>query len=340
MALAGQHGYPPSALITAANVLINGFRLPYVNSTTKIARTKPLSSFGDLITNYPITNSPVVNYPPLKLDRIAGELRAPIIDDPLPGTIDGQARLSAADVSNVLAVAAVNAAKTRAGIRLPVGTLMKVFIAVVNNPGPTNPPLVLGTFRINDATVFSWDVAVQKARTAFYFSRNGTAFSSRAVGFLAETLYPPGINDTSPGPFLGLQEIFSLLQGNLVTNPLNGFSITTNGTLIGAPLTSTAGISLPLTKPFPSLPDGITIFPGGFPLYRNGVMIGAVGVSGDGVDQDDLWQPGERLRFSPRPRSGGPSHLSRDATALREVSAGSVSLNSPRPAVSAFLRGE
>jgi len=25
-----------------------------------------------------------------------------------------------------------------------------------------------------------------------------------------------------------------------------------------------------------------------FPLYRNGVLIGAVGVSGDGVDQDDL----------------------------------------------------
>ena len=34
--------------------------------------------------------------------------------------------------------------------------------------------------------------------------------------------------------------------------------------------------------------DGITIFPGGLPLYRNGTLVGAIGVSGDGVDQDDI----------------------------------------------------
>src|SRR5207247_9404087 len=37
-----------------------------------------------------------------------------------------------------------------------------------------------------------------------------------------------------------------------------------------------------------NLPNGITIFPGGFPLYRDGVLIGAIGISGDGVDQDDI----------------------------------------------------
>jgi hypothetical protein len=36
------------------------------------------------------------------------------------------------------------------------------------------------------------------------------------------------------------------------------------------------------------VPNGITIFPGGFPLYRNGVLIGAIGISGDGVDLDNI----------------------------------------------------
>ena len=40
--------------------------------------------------------------------------------------------------------------------------------------------------------------------------------------------------------------------------------------------------------PDPRYPNGITIFPGGFPLYRNGQLIGAIGISGDGVDQDDI----------------------------------------------------
>ena len=38
----------------------------------------------------------------------------------------------------------------------------------------------------------------------------------------------------------------------------------------------------------PGLANGIQIFPGSVPLYRGRRLIGAVGVSGDGVDQDDI----------------------------------------------------
>ena len=33
--------------------------------------------------------------------------------------------------------------------------------------------------------------------------------------------------------------------------------------------------------------SGVVFFPGSAPLYRNGVMVGGLGVSGDGVEQDD-----------------------------------------------------
>jgi hypothetical protein len=99
------------------------------------------------------------------------------------------------------------------------------------------------------------------------------ALSTRAIGFLAQSMYPPGIQRKPPGPLLGLQEYFSLLPTG-VTNILDGVYFTASNP--------------PLTAPDPNLPNGITIFPGGFPLYRNGVLIGAIGVSGDGVDQDDL----------------------------------------------------
>jgi hypothetical protein len=34
--------------------------------------------------------------------------------------------------------------------------------------------------------------------------------------------------------------------------------------------------------------NGIQVFPGGVPIYRGDQLVGAIGVSGDGVDQDDM----------------------------------------------------
>lgn len=300
VALAGQVGFEPAPQFRGSHVFIAGIRIPYVNTRTKVEPTLSLTNFVPF-PPYFITNSPLVHYPMLTLSNVAGEMRAPIIDDPVGGLIDGQLRLTAMDVTNILALSAHRASITRAGIRLPRGRPAQVFIAVVNNPNSPNvAPTVLGTFRTGDATMFSWDVAVQKARTALFFSSplatnllpvqlQNKALSTRAIGFLAQSMYPPGIQNKPPGPLLGLQEKFSLLP-LAVTVFTNGVTNILDGVFFTSP-------NPPLTSPDPNLPNGITIFPGGFPLYRNGVLIGAIGVSGDGVDQDDLISASGTVNF-------------------------------------------
>ena len=275
IALAGQHGYEPSSAILATNVFINGIRLPYVNSSTVFSNATVPRGHAD--SHYPIRSAPVpFAYPVATLGGVSGQIRQPIQDDPRTGTINGQPRLTGAEVRSILSHAAHETCITRAGIRLPVGVSMKAFITVVNNPDRDGEaPAVLGTFRTGEATLFSWDVAVQKARTVIYYSRHDflnfgvkAAMSVRCVGFLAQCNYPPGIDGNPQGPFNGQQEMFSGLLGD----HCNPSQITLNRSF----------------QPNLSLPNGITIFPGAFPLYRNGVLVGAIGISGDGVDQDDL----------------------------------------------------
>jgi uncharacterized protein GlcG (DUF336 family) len=263
VALAGQMGYTPDGSILATNIYIGGIQIPYVESSTSLGGIMPLGSVGAPVTGYPVQGSPPrFNYPAAEFGGVSGELRFPIRGDPAPGLIGRTARLKASDVTGIISLAAARSAITRAAIRLPVGTPAEVFIAVVGNPGKSGkPPPILGVFRTGEATMFSWDVAVQKARTAFFFSNNDLAESCRTVGFLAQRYYPPGIDGNQPGPYFGIQEAL-LIDAFL--------AVTHKG------------------RANPYLPDQITIFPGGFPLYRNGVLVGAVGVSGDGVDQDDL----------------------------------------------------
>ena len=46
--------------------------------------------------------------------------------------------------------------------------------------------------------------------------------------------------------------------------------------------------ALPDTAGQNRLQNGLQIFPGGVPIYRDGRLVGAIGVSGDGIDQDDM----------------------------------------------------
>jgi uncharacterized protein GlcG (DUF336 family) len=130
---------------------------------------------------------------------------------------------------------------------------------------------ILGLYRMSDGTVFSTDVAASKARNVVWFSTTGvrdlpgvptgTAVTNRTVSFGAQPLFPPGINGSGDGPF------FQLYLKD-TANPC------TQGSDPGAPNTNNM--------------SGIVFFPGSLPLYRNGVLVGGLGVSGDGVSQDDF----------------------------------------------------
>lgn len=279
VALAGQIGFAPAPAIHGSHVFIDGIRVPYVTSSTSLGAVIPLGGIGSVSAAFPIVASPFtvngVSYPTATMGGLTGELRQPIIADPATNGLPAGMGLTAAEVTAILTAAANRVRTTRAGIRLPRGRQMQAFISVVNNPAMDGiAPVVLGTFGTSpDATRFSWDVAVQKARTCVFFSSNTRAFSTRTVGFMSQLFYPPGIAKTQPGIFRGIQEMVSIITpgGSIsFTSPLNLATITTR------------------TTPNPNLPNGLTIFPGGVPLYRDGVLIGAIGVSGDGVDQDDI----------------------------------------------------
>ena len=286
VALAGQTNFRPAEEILATNVLINGIRIPYVHPRPvdiqdvddvqdlgRIGRPIdiPLGP-GSVVRGNPQASPDAYPYPVGRFGGYEGEIRFPFRDDPLRkdpkrALIGKAGRLSAADVKDIISAAADRALHTRAGIRLPVGTAAKVIISVVNNPNRAGEaPEILGVFRTNEATMFSWDVSVQKARTAVFFSNRQLAMSCRTVGFLAQRFYPPGLDGRSHGPLFGFQEAVSLRQRPLVDQRKGAAPFPGN----------------------PNLPNGITIFPGGFPLYRDGYLVGAIGVSGDGVDQDDI----------------------------------------------------
>lgn len=235
----------------------------------------------------------------------------------------GVSGLSTAEVEALLDSALLTANRTRAAIRRPLDTAARVSIWVVDVAG--NP---LGFTRSLDAPVFGIDVALQKARTAAFFSSSdaaqvlqrarqtnsvggfddyvargqallgasafadGKAFANRSIGNIARPFFLDGIADRSAGPF-SLE-----FPGQGAARSWSPFNTGLQLDLVFQRLVAPLGVpSAP--RVFPDsctdrsvlgsrLANGIQIFPGAVPLYRNGILIGAIGVSGDGVDQDDL----------------------------------------------------
>lgn len=122
------------------------------------------------------------------------------------------------------------------------------------------------------------------------------AFADRTIGNLSRPFFPDGVQGNPPGPLSkpeGEWSPFSTgLQLDLVYNAIIRHVAFTAGLAPDVPPNCT-GIE-PLDDglgedgPVPGLANGIQIFPGSVPLYRGDQLIGAIGISGDGIEQDDM----------------------------------------------------
>jgi uncharacterized protein GlcG (DUF336 family) len=241
-------------------VFIGGIALPFVTQTTRPTgfSAGPVAGTG----SYLVAAKNSQGQPP------EGDLIPPAAG-PLGG-------LSAADVKQILDNAEATANTTRAAIRLPLGSKAKMVIAVADLDGA-----IIGLRRMQDSTVFSIDVAATKARNMVYFNSAartatdlngvpmGTAVTNRTISFGAQPLYPPGIDGSGAGPFFNL---YTMDLANPCTQGFQSGAANSNK-------------------------SGIVFFPGSAGLYRGGALVGGLGVSGDGVDQDDYVTSGGTAGF-------------------------------------------
>jgi len=252
------------------SVYLDGFRLPFVFFGPSLKEVPGLQTPAGL---RPGTFDPsLIAFGP-RAGKFANE-------GWLVGPLAGQ-KLSKDEVFTIVANAIETAGVTRAGIRLPVGQRTRMVISVADLDGT-----VLALFRMQDSTIFSIDVALSKARNVVYFSGPtrdprdlpgvpmGTAVTNRTIGFGSQTFFPSGIFNSKPGPFADLYQ-------QDIANPC------TQGSQSKFNPDGTPNLNQ----------SGIVFFPGSAPLYRSGQMVGGLGVSGDGVEQDDFVNNGGTLGF-------------------------------------------
>lgn len=219
---------------------------------------------------------------------------------PARAAADGS--LTSGEVAALFAQASLVAARARAQIRRPPGSAAEVTVAVVDLDGD-----ILGILRSSDAPVFGIDVAVQKARSALFFSHpaaagelqaagqgayvaatrafipdaaafsGNIAWTARAIGNVHRPAFPDGIAGTPAGP---LSKPFGAWSP---------FNVGLQLDLVLAKMVAAVGGDLsPGCTGIARLRNGAQIFPGGVPIYRGTQLVGGIGVSGDGVDQDDM----------------------------------------------------
>lgn len=227
--------------------------------------------------------------------------------------------LTQAEVRAILEEAFRIMSRARAQIRQPLDSRAQVTISIVDTHGA-----VLGVVRSPDAPIFGTDVSLQKARTAAFFSNGvagvqlladpsadvqkfvgavrtflndpsaltGThAFADRSGGNLARPYFPDGEVGRPHGPLSRPIQQFNPfstgLQSALVLSNLGQHLQYVTGAT-GTDTRHRCTFIPDAAAGRNRLQNGIQIFPGSVPIYRGDRLVGGLGVSGDGIDQDDM----------------------------------------------------
>jgi uncharacterized protein GlcG (DUF336 family) len=233
--------------------------------------------------------------------------------DPILDSMDNQvtAQITQQDVETIINNSITRANEVRAGIRLLAdgtpGARTRMVFAIADYDGE-----ILGLYRMPDATYFSIAVAVAKARNMAYYNsaaevnpvdlcdtnQLGMAHTNRTFRFLADPRYPDGIDFADAGCFSILNDpgIDPITAENISgPTPASDFQSVLGFTRFNPERNfhrqSDATTSLN--------ENGVVFFPGAAPLYKSAALIGGLGVSGDGVDQDDVVAAAGTLGFEP-----------------------------------------
>ncbi len=226
--------------------------------------------------------------------------------------------LTQAEATAILEEAFTIMTRARAQIRQPLDSRAQVSISLVDTRGQ-----ILGIVRAPDAPIFGIDVSLQKARTASFFSNpvaaaemnaagptiasfvgdvrtflddpnaltGSHAFADRSGGNLSRPYFPDGEVGTAHGPLSRPIEQFNPFTTGLQSALVLGNLGQHLAFVTGASATDTPARCSTLPEVAPEqnrLQNGIQIFPGSVPVYRGGQLVGGIGVSGDGIDQDDM----------------------------------------------------
>ena len=243
---------------------------------------------------------------------------------PMAGT-DGDNALTENEVRTLIQEALKIANSARAQIRRPVGSQARVSISIVDTNGAilgiarTRDAPIFGldvslqksrtanffsgafagddlrgapdALYINSALEVTETIRIgDYADAAKTFLESPTAlddgafaFADRSGGNLSRPYFPDGLVGTENGPFSKPFEIWSPFSVGLQLDLVYNQVIQHVGFVLGA-FPDVGNNCTSINR----LPNGIQIFPGSVPVYRGNTLVGGIGVSGDGIDQDDM----------------------------------------------------